>query len=76
MLLQLRVAKAAATAYEILEEYAEEARDCLNALNPLKAKEKKINLLTDDDEEEEEVCYHDNNNMLTHSIYRLVFLRS
>lgn len=50
----LRVAKAAATAYEMLEEYSEEARDCLKALNPLKAKEKKINLLTDDDDEEEE----------------------
>lgn len=62
MLLQLRIAKAAATAYEILEEYVEEAGDQLKALNPLKAKQKKINLLTDDDDddEEEEVCYHDN----------------
>jgi len=49
----LRIAKAAATAYEILQEYLEDMGDQLKGLNPLK--EKKINLLTDDDE----VCYHD-----------------
>ena len=55
------MAKAAVTAYEMLEEYIEEAGDHLKALNPLRTKEKKINLLTDsDDEEEEEVCYYDN----------------
>lgn len=56
--LQLRVAKAAATAYEMLLDYSEEAVDQLKALNPLK--EKKINLLTDSDDDEEEVYYHDN----------------
>ena len=55
MLLQLRIAKAAATAYEILQEYLEDMGDQLKALNPLK--EKKINLLTDSDDDDE-VCYH------------------
>lgn len=59
MLLQLRIAKAAATAYEMLVEYLEDAVDQLKALNPLKAKERKINLLTDSDDEEE-VSYHGN----------------
>lgn len=59
MLLQLRIAKAAATAYEMLVEYLEDAVDQLKALNPLKAKERKINLLTDSDDEEE-VSYHSN----------------
>ena len=53
---QLNVAKAAATAYEMLEEFLEDALDQLKALNPLRAKERKINLLTDSDDEEEEVC--------------------
>ena len=78
MLLQLRMAKAAATAYEMLEEYLEEAGDHLKALNPLRAKERKINLLTDsDDEEEEEVCYYDNiiRDHVMHPIYRLGLLR-
>lgn len=74
LLLQLRMARAAANAYEMLEEYLEEAGDHLKALNPLRTKEKKINLLTDsDDEEEEEVCYYGNKTLdhVIHSIYRL-----
>ena len=59
MLLQLRIAKAAATAYEMLVEYLEDAVDQLKALNPLRGKERKINLLTDSDDEEE-VCYYGN----------------
>ena len=52
MLLQLRITKAAAIAYEMLIEYLEDARDQLKEQNPLRAKERKINLLTDSDEEE------------------------
>ena len=41
-------------------DYLEDAMDQLKALNPLRAKERKINLLTDsDEEEEEEVCKQD-----------------
>lgn len=61
MLLQWRsrAAKACASAYETLQEHLEEAGDHLKTLNPLKMKEKKINLLTDSDDDDE-VCCHGN----------------
>lgn len=47
------MARAAATAYEMLQEYLDEAEDRLKDFNPLKTKQK-INLLTETDDEEEE----------------------
>ena len=69
------MAKAAADAYEMLQEYLEDVGDQLKAINPLKKREKKINLLTDTDEEEdEEVSYHNNQTILMLFVCRL-FLR-
>jgi len=45
------VARAAATAYEVILEYLEDGVDRIKAINPLKMKQKKLNLLTDHDED-------------------------
>ena len=46
------MARAAATAYEVILEYLEDAGERIMDLNPLKLKQKKPNLLIDDDEDE------------------------
>ena len=43
------MARAVATAYEVILEYLEDAGERIMDLNPLKLKQKKPNLFTDDD---------------------------
>ena len=54
------MARAAATAYEVILEYLEDAGERIMDLNPLKLKQKKLNLLIDDDDDEDEVSSSSN----------------
>jgi len=45
------VVKATATAYDVILEYLEDGVDRIKAINPMKIKHKKLNLLTDNDED-------------------------